>query len=1001
MDIKSLIAKFKSSSEEKYVTYQVDPNEGIDFIFNSTAVSEPENLAIKSPLFGMQLTQLRGLFEQGLAEKNANGYTVLSENVVEQEDYFFDLFDLPRTFNGNYIADIRGNTSQAAFTLSLKLILSDGYELSNYSLNGPFLKVSETEIFRLTPAEFKALNAVQQHNDLSPRDRGEYENNWLIFQLQLAKKAGVNIDLGAFNKVEIVRPESVGLALEETPEGDLLLTPTYGKGIDVEDIKRRLGQFDSVSGHAIFRVKNRFVLLDEKRLEASHEILSNRRIPKDKVKQFLEAPSAYLDSALIDLDNGFSHRAHGAMRFSHRYFGDIEKSGVDWFSEIESIIFPFESVLTQIDSEESLAEIKQMVFDAEEKGAAVIVHEERQYDISDKEKVEQTFEKVSKQGFSRPIESTVSIESENKPELETAVVAIDANDENAEFEHVNDIQQLNISDQKFSLDNLKRNPFVHQDEGIKWLLAHYELAMQIQSQSGALLADDMGLGKTFMTLVSISEWYQRCKSRNETLKPTLIVAPLSLLENWQAEVEETFHTSPFSDIVVLQAGGDLKRFKISGAGRETQQKFGDDDVISNVDEIRYSLKIGPHYDDRLDKPGRLVLTTYQTLRDYQFSISRIQWGVAAFDEAQNIKNPNALSTIAAKALNADFRLLATGTPVENTLKDFWCLMDTAVPGLLGAWQEFRKTYIVPITEVDGELARQRKQEVGSQLRQVVGDYMLRRTKEANLKGLPQKKIYVGVEDNVSNYLPILAAQMKGEQLKVYDSIIDEVHQASQQDKRNVLLPSLLKMKLASIHHDLLSDSSFSVLTQQVSSRRDASSKIISMLKILRDIKSRDEKVLIFATSKRVQAFVSALVTNEFKVLVDIINGETKAVANKKSEATRKGIIDKFQSVSGFGVLIMSPIAAGVGLTVTGANNVIHIERHWNPAKEAQATDRAYRIGQTKDVNVYIPIALHPNKKSFDEHLNSLLGNKVDLSDAVVAPKIIDHNDLSSILSLGY
>jgi SNF2 family DNA or RNA helicase len=376
-------------------------------------------------------------------------------------------------------------------------------------------------------------------------------------------------------------------------------------------------------------------------------------------------------------------------------------------------------------------------------------------------------------------------------------------------------------------------------------------------------------------------------------------------------------------------------------------------------------------------------------------LSRINWSIAAFDEAQNIKNPNALSTIAAKALNADFKLLATGTPVENTLKDFWCLMDTAVPGLLGAWQSFRKTYIVPITAVDGEQARQRKQEVGSQLRQVVGDYMLRRTKEDNLKGLPQKKIYAGV-NGASNFLPVLAAYMNDQQLKAYNSIIAEVHQASAEDKRKVVLPSLHKLKLTSIHHDLLSDISFRDLTQQISQRASGSSKITALLQLLHDIKKRNEKVLIFTTSKRVQAYVSALVSHEFRVIVETINGETKAVANKKDDATRKGIIDKFQSAPGFGVLIMSPVAAGVGLTVTGANNVIHLERHWNPAKEAQATDRVYRIGQKREVNVYIPIALHPNQKSFDEHLNSLLGNKVDLSNAVVAPYIVEAEDLSGI-----
>src|SRR5690554_7084796 len=105
-------------------------------------------------------------------------------------------------------------------------------------------------------------------------------------------------------------------------------------------------------------------------------------------------------------------------------------------------------------------------------------------------------------------------------------------------------------------------------------------------------------------------------------------------------------------------------------------------------------------------PARMVLTTYQTLRDYQFSLSRIDWSMVVFDEAQNLKNPNALATRAAKGLKSDFKLLATGTPVENSLKDFWCLMDTAIPGLLGAWQDFRGRYIAPILSAsDDEVDR--------------------------------------------------------------------------------------------------------------------------------------------------------------------------------------------------------------------------------------------------------------------------------------------------------
>lgn len=177
-----------------------------------------------------------------------------------------------------------------------------------------------------------------------------------------------------------------------------------------------------------------------------------------------------------------------------------------------------------------------------------------------------------------------------------------------------------------------------------------------------------------------------------------------------------------------------------------------------------------------------------------------------------------------------------------------------------------------------------------------------------------------------------------------------------------------------IHHNLIDSSAFSSMYKDLLRQSELSCKIKSLMSLLDEIKQRNEKVLIFATSKVVQSLVSALVTYKYKLTVNTVNGDTKAISTTASDESRKGIIDEFQKASGFGVLVMSPVAAGVGLTITGANNVIHLERHWNPAKEAQATDRVYRIGQTKQVNVYIPIATHSTQKSFDVQLSQLLGN---------------------------
>ena len=854
MAIADLIRKLTAGGKLHETTWRVDPHEGVDFLLPAKAQSNPEQCAIESPFFGLQYAYLKGLHEQGYASRNANGYTVLSENVVDLGEEFFQVFQLPPPYPGKYRARFEGNTGQAAFTADIHLILPDTAEVTKYALHGPFLRLSENELYRIGPAEWQALNAVLKHKSLEPKDRGEYENNWLVFQLQLAKKGGMDISLAHFDNLDLLHPQSVGVAIEQLPDGDLSLSPTYGEGIALEDIKSRLGQIQKGDQHCILRIRNKFVLLDKGRLEATEEILSNRRIPKEQIKQFLSAPTAYLDASMIDLDTGFSFRVHGAEKFTHKYFGDVEKSGVDWFAVADGLPEPTDNLRTIVNSEETLQEAEERIRDAVTHGADSVELEGRTFDISDPDQVAKTLDRCRAQ-----IENSSEADDDDRSEgdnesqhaTERAVVAIDDNDEQAVLSRSSWLDGFSPDTEAFATENLKRTPYPHQEAGVQWLLAHLETTRSSDGGSGALLADDMGLGKTFMTLVAVQEWYRRCKQRDVTEKPTLIVAPLSLLENWKAEVDATFHKSPFEDIVTLQAGADLAEYRITGAGRETQQEFEESDLIADQEKIRYSLKVGKHFGhQRLDRPRRLVLTTYQTLRDYQFSLSRVDWGIVAFDEAQNIKNPNALATRAAKGLKSEFKLLATGTPVENSLKDFWCLMDTAVPGLLGAWQDFRSAYIAPITSAASDDQRHIKVEVGSRLRTNVGEFMLRRTKSDHLDGLPQKRLYSGDTAGIdSEYLASLAGVMTGAQLSHYDDVIDAVRGANVDDRRQLVLPSLLRLKITSIHQDIEAKLPLPASSKELLKQAEQSVKMSAMLTILRDIEKRDEKVIVFATSK--------------------------------------------------------------------------------------------------------------------------------------------------------
>ncbi|MER0434086.1 C-terminal helicase domain-containing protein [Aeromonas caviae] len=178
-----------------------------------------------------------------------------------------------------------------------------------------------------------------------------------------------------------------------------------------------------------------------------------------------------------------------------------------------------------------------------------------------------------------------------------------------------------------------------------------------------------------------------------------------------------------------------------------------------------------------------------------------------------------------------------------------------------------------------------------------------------------------------------------------------------------------------------------------------SGKLTIVLQLLEQIRSQNEKVILFMMTKRLQRVLKLWLDQIYGLDIAIINGDTKAVASKVEDLTRKKLISQFEAQAGFNVIIMSPVAAGVGLTVVSANHVIHLERHWNPAKEAQASDRVYRIGQQKPVFIHLPTLTHPRFDAFDVHLDRLLRGKLMLKDAVVTPEAVSEREMTSAMGL--
>jgi SNF2-related domain/Restriction endonuclease/Helicase conserved C-terminal domain len=504
----------------------------------------------------------------------------------------------------------------------------------------------------------------------------------------------------------------------------------------------------------------------------------------------------------------------------------------------------------------------------------------------------------------------------------------------------------------------------HQRSGIAWLQHLFDKAPSYCR--GAVLADDMGLGKTLQVLTLIAA----AGETNRDMAPALVVAPVSLLENWQEEIERFFVKDA---IPILTAYGDaLAHLRVPRA---------------NIDEQLQSEGL-----IKFLKPGwrgnaKIVLTTYETLRDLEFSFGAEKWSIMVCDEAQKIKNPNALVTRAAKKQNVQFKVACTGTPVENTLADLWCLFDFVQPGLLGALNDFGQRYRKPI-EAETQEEKTRVEELRTKIRPQI----LRRTKKEVATDLKDKIV---VED--CTRLPLSAHQrmLYGQAIELF----------SRRNDPNVVTPfknhlSLLHyLRLICIDPRRYGLSEFRA--DPLQEYRKRAPKLDWLLLKLAEIRERGnggEKVIIFCEFRAIQRLLRHYIEETFGYVPDIINGDTPASASHA--ASRQKRIKAFQANPGFGVIILSPFAVGFGVNIQAANHVIHYTRTWNPAKEDQATDRAYRIGQSKDVYVYCPVIRADDFVTFDEKLDKLLQYKRELANDMlngsgdVGPNDFDLKDMA-------
>lgn len=517
-----------------------------------------------------------------------------------------------------------------------------------------------------------------------------------------------------------------------------------------------------------------------------------------------------------------------------------------------------------------------------------------------------------------------------------AVLQIEHNIEEATYAQHREATLLAARNANADLPELLRPEVLlreHQVQGVAWM--QHLFGLSPQHVAGCLLADDMGLGKTIQLLAFVVRYLEQ----NPEGEPVLIVAPVSLLDNWERELHRFFHSEA---LPVLKLYGST----LSAA------KFRKEELPTDLRARGIKNLLRPGWIGS----ARIVLTTYETLRDQEFSLARQHWAVVICDEAQKLKNPAALITQAAKAVPARFRIACTGTPVENTLIDLWCLFDFIQPGFLGGLNQFGREYQRPI-----EAASERDEAALERLRKLIDPQTLRRTKLDVAKDLPAK-----IEDEACRRLSMHALQRN-----LYLSEIARYKQRQQvqeqlEQRESGMLSLLHKLKLICAHP-------FSVQPEQ--RLRDHSPKLNWLIQTLKRIEESGtgDKVILFTELRDIQRELQHAIQEHFGFKPIVINGDTST--NSQSAQSRQRLIDRFQEQPGFSVIILSTVAVGFGVNVQAANHVIHFTRCWNPAKEDQATDRAYRIGQEKDVFVYYPTICDPEMPTFEATLDDLLSKR--------------------------
>ena len=447
----------------------------------------------------------------------------------------------------------------------------------------------------------------------------------------------------------------------------------------------------------------------------------------------------------------------------------------------------------------------------------------------------------------------------------------------------------------------------YQKRGVSWLQYLENLGLN------GCLADDMGLGKSIQV---IAQLVKEKESRQE-VSPTLLIAPTSVVGNWQKEIEKF---APHLQTLVHHGSNRIK------------------------DEKEF-INTSSQYD--------IIITSFTLARKDEKLLKSVLWQRIVLDEAQNIKNPQAAQTKAILKLPAKHRLALTGTPVENRLLDLWSIFNFLNPGYLGKEVQFRKSFEIPIQKENDKVK-------STTLKKLVEPFILRRVKT-------DKQVIKDLPDKVEHKQ---YCNLTKEQASLYEAVVKNVERQLEEaegiQRKGLILSTLMKLKQVCNHPaQFLQDSS--------EFTPDRSHKLERLAEMIEEVNAEGESLLLFTQFTEIGSNLERYLKHTLHYNTYYLHGGTNR--NK-----REKMIAEFQdSETEPSVFILSLKAGGVGITLTKANHVFHFDRWWNPAVEDQATDRAFRIGQKKNVFVHKFVTLG----TLEERIDQMIEDKKRLSSAII------------------